>query len=185
MQGRVTKSWKKKHQGHNSRDADSSYPHEKPSTAPTHLLPFSLSSSNSLTGQQQHLSLGFIGMHTLWTLLPPRALTVGMASQPHGGAPCPGEPGVGCQVRSGVCRPAPGARQGWAPRHHQVGVQAVGGTAGGVYSGKICQLLAFSGDGGGKRETVSRCPNDGRGQECGPARRSSVCKPGSVTQGQL
>lgn len=81
-----------------------------------------------------------------------RTLTVGVAGQPHGGAPRPGEPGVRGQVRSGVCRPAPRARQGRASRHHQVGVQTVGGTAGGMNPGKIRQLLALSGHGGGKRE---------------------------------
>lgn len=81
-----------------------------------------------------------------------RALTVGVAGQPHGGAPRPGEPGVRGQVRSRVCRPAPRARQGRASRHHQVGVQTVGGAAGGMYPGEICQLLALSGHGGGKRE---------------------------------
>lgn len=95
MQGRVTKSWKKKTPKSNSGDADSSYPHEK-SALKCH-LPFSLSSSSSSLGCS-NTSLDFIGVNTLWTLLPLRALTVGMASQPHGGAPCPGEPGVGCQV---------------------------------------------------------------------------------------
>lgn len=140
--------------------------------------------------KQPHWAIAtlFPGFHRCehpMTLLPPRALTVGMASQPHGGAPCPGEPGVGCQVRSRVCRPAPGARQGWASRHHEVGVQTIRGAAGGVYSGKICQLLAFSGDGGGKKERVREDPSDGGAQEHGPACRTSVCKPGSVTQGEL
>lgn len=111
-----------------------------------------------LIRQQPHRALSntLPGLHRCQhpadTSLPCRALTVGMAGQPHGGAARPGQPGVGCQVRSRVCRPAPGARQGWASRHHEVGVQTVCGAAGWVYPGKICQLLALSGCGGGKRE---------------------------------
>lgn len=112
----------------------------------TTALPFPCGQRAASLGAQQWVAL-------LWAPWgASRALTVGVAGQPHGGAASSGEPGVRCQVRSRVCGPAPGARQGRTSRHHQVGVQTVRGAAGGVDPSEIHQLFALSGHEGGKGE---------------------------------
>lgn len=72
-------------------------------------------------------------------------LTVGVSSEPHGRAARAGQPGVSGQVGCRVSRPATRARQRGAPSHHEVGVQAISSTAGGVQAGQVSQLLALSG----------------------------------------
>lgn len=72
-------------------------------------------------------------------------LTIGVSCEPHGRAPRAGQPGVGSQVGRGVSRPAPRACQRRAPRHHEIGVQAVRSTAGGVQTSQVRQLFTLSG----------------------------------------
>lgn len=72
-------------------------------------------------------------------------LTVGVSGEPHGRVARAGQPGVSGQVGRGVSRPATRARQRGAPSHHEVGVQAISSTAGGVQAGQVGQLLALSG----------------------------------------
>lgn len=74
-------------------------------------------------------------------------LTIGVSSEPHGRATRAGQPRVSGQVGRRVGGPATRARQRRAPGHHEVGVQAVSSTAGGVQAGQVGQLLAFSGRG--------------------------------------
>lgn len=189
VQGRVTKSWKKKHTV-TTQGMQITRTHVR-SCLPCPNISFSFPCDQAAVslGAQQHLSLHCMGVARAQTHhFPPGALTVGMAGQPHGGAPGPGEPGVGCQVRSRVCRPAPRARQAWASCHHEVGVQTVRGAARGVYPGKICQLLALSGDGGGKRERWfkhCRSLQGWRSLEVWTSLQNKcACKPGSDTPGQ-
>lgn len=88
--------------------------------------------------------------------------TVGVPGEPHGRATRAGQPGMSAQVGCGVGGPAPGACQRWATGHHEVGVQAVSSTAGGMQAGQVSQLLTFS-----ERETgIGNSPVGlGRGRE--------------------
>lgn len=70
--------------------------------------------------------------------------TVGVPGEPHGCATRAGQPGMSAQVGCGVGGPAPGACQRWATGHHEVRVQAISSTAGGVQTGQVSQLLTFS-----------------------------------------
>lgn len=83
-------------------------------------------------------------------------LTVGMSSEPHGRAPRAGQPGVRGQVGRRVGGPATGTCQRRAPGHHEVGVQAVSSTAGGVQTGQVSQLLTFSGSEQGRQGQAGR-----------------------------
>lgn len=71
--------------------------------------------------------------------------TVGVSGEPHGRAARAGQPGGSGQVGCGVGGPAPRACQRRAPGHHEVGVQAISSTAGGVQASQVGQLLTFSG----------------------------------------
>ena len=104
-------------------------------------------------------------------------LTIGVSSEPHGCATRAGQPGVSGQVGRRVGGPATGARQRRAPGHHEVGVQAVGSTAGGVQAGQVCQLLAFSGRGVEASVSLGRPQDEGDKKRGAPRDRwtSSHC----------
>lgn len=72
------------------------------------------------------------------------------------------------QVSGGVSRPASRACQRRAPSHHEVGVQTIRSTAGGVQTGQISQLLTFSAKGNRGMRTTGG-PGMGRERKKGTA----------------